>query len=131
MNRTLLDLNMRLLGHKRHLGGPKTDQILIFGQKRCARILFVAIEGQIGVNLSALITQQWVGPFWIPIYAFCDPKGPLEGQKTVMWAEKWAKRSLLCLKWTKLIFFYKYLLPYKDLDPFGPHFNTAGDHKAL
>ena len=67
--------------------GPLEAQKLIkywfLGRKRCARLPFVTTEGQIGVNLSELITKQWMGPFWIGICAFWDPKGPLEAQKLI------------------------------------------------
>ena len=83
INGTLLYRNMCLLGPIRPFGGPKTDQTQIFGPKRCTWVPYVTIKGQIGVNRSVLFTQQWMAPFWIPICAFYDPKGPLEAQKRI------------------------------------------------
>ena len=71
------------LGPKKPFGCPKTIQTLIFGPKRCAQVPYVTNEGQIGFILSVQVIHKKMAPFWIPICAFKDPKGPLEAQKLI------------------------------------------------
>ena len=134
MNGTLLEPNMCLLGPKRPFWGPKTVKILIFGPKKVRCVPFLTTEGQIGINLSELITQQWMGPFWIPIYDIWDPKGHLEAQKLIKhWflARKGAHESLMHLQRAKLVLIYQYQLPNNELHPFGSQYVPFRTQKAL
>ena len=90
----------RPFGTQKTLWRPKTDQTLIFGLKRCAWVPYVTTRGYIGVNLSVLVTQQWMAPFWIPICAFQDTKGPLEAKKLIKYWYLGQKR------WARLPFVY-------------------------
>ena len=58
---------------------------LFWALKGCKRVFCVFALSQIGVNLLVLITQQWMGLFWIPICAFWDPKGPFRAEKLFFW----------------------------------------------
>ena len=81
----------------------------------CRMVPFGFALSQIDVGISVIITQQWLGFFWIPFCAFWDPDDPLNGQNAVFRAVNCAKWSILYLKWAKLWVCYHHLMFNKGL----------------